>query len=205
MTEKSFVLVSLKQEKTRQLSKVLSNDTSRQILEYLSGKEHATETQISKDLKLPISTTHYNLKALTQAKLVTEDEYHYSEKGKEVIHYKLANKYIIIAPTEDETILDKLKQFIPAAIIFAGATAAIWLTQFFTATRAGNDMQLMAAEAAFDTNEALAMKAAAPMAQAAPVAQTEPNIALWFLIGGAACLTAIIIWEIIRLKIQKNK
>ena len=64
--------------------------------------------KLAKAMNLPLSTVHYNLQLLLKAGLVSADNYHYSEKGKEVLHYKLSNKYVIIAPKKT----DKLKGFV---------------------------------------------------------------------------------------------
>ena len=92
MAKDKFILVSLKEEESKKLAQIISNDTSRKILDFLAEKE-ATESEIASKLDIPISTVHYNLQALVKGSLVEADEYHYSKKGKEVLHYKLANKY----------------------------------------------------------------------------------------------------------------
>ncbi len=129
MSDKSFVLMSLKEDKIKKMSQVLNNDTCRRILDFLSNKERATATEISKELNIAMSTVHYNLKQLKDNDLVTSDEYHYSEKGKEVIHYGLANKYIVIAPKEDKSVLDRLKGFLPITIISAVAGGLIYFLE----------------------------------------------------------------------------
>ena len=91
MAKNSFLLVSLKEDKAKELAQVISNASCRKILDYLAEKEDATETELAKKLGIPISTVHYNLKHLVKGGLVIVDEFHYSEKGKEVNHYKLAN------------------------------------------------------------------------------------------------------------------
>ncbi len=122
----SFMLVSLDEEKAKKLAQVISNGTSTKILDHLAKQPAATETDIGKALGLPLSTVHYNVKQLVDAKLVVGDEYHYSEKGREVVHYKLANKYIIIAPAEEkESFLKKLREFIPAFVLVLGAAAIL--------------------------------------------------------------------------------
>ena len=73
MAEKSFVMVSLKEDKAKKLTQALSNEKCRKILDYLSTRKEATETQIAKDLKIPISTVHYNIKILAENKLVTTE------------------------------------------------------------------------------------------------------------------------------------
>ncbi len=132
MADESFLLINLKESESKKLAQVISNETSRKILDFLSKKKSATETEIAKELKLPLSTVHYNLKHLTKAKLVNADEFHYSKKGKEVIHYSLANKYIIIAPKPSAKILDSLKKIIPAFLIVAVAAVGMKLYEFFT-------------------------------------------------------------------------
>ncbi len=121
MAKKSkFLMVSLEGSEAKKLAQIISNDTARKILDMLAEKD-ATETEISKALKQPISTIHYNLKHLLKATLVECKEFHYSQKGKEVNHYSLANKYIIIAPkAATETLKDKLKSLIPSLLIVGG-------------------------------------------------------------------------------------
>ncbi|MFH0870587.1 MAG: helix-turn-helix domain-containing protein, partial [archaeon] len=97
MKKDPFLLISLEESESKALAQVISNDTARKILDLLSKEESATETDIAKKLKVPLSTVHYNLQALVKANLVVAEEFHYSEKGKEVLHYSLANKLIIIA------------------------------------------------------------------------------------------------------------
>src|SRR3989344_3588410 len=111
MAKEKFLLVSLKEDKAKKLAQVISNDTSRKILDYLAEKE-ATESDLAKTLEVPISTIHYNLKALMDAGIIEVEEFHYSQKGKEVNHYKLANKYIIIAPKGTYGIKEKLKSIL---------------------------------------------------------------------------------------------
>ncbi|MBN2421471.1 helix-turn-helix transcriptional regulator [Candidatus Woesearchaeota archaeon] len=125
MPKETFMLVSLKEDKAKKLAQAMSSTTCRKILDFLANKE-ATETEISEKLNIPISTVHYNLSQLKESKLVETEEFHYSKKGKEVLHYKLANKYIIIAPKENDShIMDALKNLIPVAIIM-GVGTAVW-------------------------------------------------------------------------------
>ncbi len=117
MVKESFILVSLEDEKTKKLSQSITNETCRKILNYLSEKEEATETLISKDLNIPMPTVNYNMKLLVENGLVEVNEFHYSRKGREVDHYSLANKMIIISPKKDEKLLSRLKKLLPVAAI----------------------------------------------------------------------------------------
>ena len=128
MAKEKFLLVSLKESKAKKLAQVISNETCRKILDYLAEKE-ATETELAKKLTIPISTAHYNLKCLMDGGLVIADEFHYSEKGKEVLHYKLANKYIIIAPKTVYGIKEKLKSVLPVTLLVAATAGIIQFVQ----------------------------------------------------------------------------
>ncbi len=198
MADNSFVLMSLKEKETKKLTQVLSNETCRKILEHLSGKEHATESQIAKELGIPISTVHYNLKQLKENKLVTEDEYHYSAKGKEVIHYKIANKYIIIAPKEDPSFMDKLKKFMPIYALIAAISGVIWAVEHF---RPIQYLTQGTAEVVPMVEADMAMRTAA---ETAPTAATTPTTALIFLISGVAVLTIVLLWEFVKDKKAKT-
>lgn len=114
MPDEPFMLVSLEEAKAKKLANVMGNETCTKLLNYLASHSGKTESEIAKAMKLPLSTVHYNLKQLVEARLVVADEFHYSSKGREVLHYRLANKYIIIAPQEEKPgFFDALKKVLP--------------------------------------------------------------------------------------------
>lgn len=117
MANKNFLLLSLEDEQAKTVATVVSNDSCRKILDYLAVHENATESTLASVLQLPISTVHYNLQLLLKADLVKAEEFHYSEKGKEVLHYQLANKYIIITPQKTRGLKTRLRGILPAGLI----------------------------------------------------------------------------------------
>lgn len=200
MTKKSFLLVSLGENKAKKLAEVISNKTCRRMLDYLAEKKDTTESDIASSLSIPISTVHYNMKALLEARLVKCDEYHYSSKGKEVNHYRLANQYVIIAPEGEKALIrEKLKSIIPTALImgFAAGVIKLFSGAYGATTSAGTGLMKAAApmvmedmaygvaqgvaeEAAYDTatvasneamTEAVPRAAEAVMTKAAPLMQ----------------------------------
>jgi DNA-binding transcriptional ArsR family regulator len=211
MADNSFVLMSLKENKVKKMTQVLNNNTCRKILDYLSNNDKATATEISKKLNLAMSTVHYNLKQLSDNGLVTSDEYHYSDKGKEVIHYGLANKYIIIAPKEDKTIIDKLKGFLPITLITAGAGALLYLIEKnlekimslipFQKQMLSHDL---ATDVMLRTNDIAEPMMA--MAESAPIAEptTSMLIAPWFIAGAAFAILVMVAYDLSRNK-KQNK
>jgi predicted ArsR family transcriptional regulator len=152
MAKDPFLLVSLEESESKALAQVMSNDTARKILDYLSRRESATESDVAKGLKLALSTVHYNLQALVKANLVQAEEFHYSEKGKEVLHYSLANKVIIIAPKRSsaESFKDKLKSLLPVGLVSLSIAGLIQLYQMLfsrAAASAGAESLLFMSEA----------------------------------------------------------
>lgn len=193
MPKQNFLLVSLEDSQSKQLAEVLSNDTSRKIIDYLSEHEDATETEISTSLTIPLPTVHYNLQKLKEAQLVHVEEFHYSKKGREVDHYKLANKYVIITPKPVKGIKNALKHILPASLLFAGITVILALVQ---------SVQQKSTEM-FVANIAERAVTATP-SFAADVAQAAPQSALpfwfWFLMGGIVMFILIIMFSLIRRK-----
>ena len=117
MEDETFLLVSLKEEKSKKIAEAISNKTSRKIIDYLTEKKEATESEISAKLEIPLPTVHYNIELLKEAKLIETKEFFWSKKGKEMKVYKLSNKIVIISPSDDKNVMDKLKSILPIAII----------------------------------------------------------------------------------------
>ncbi|NTV24097.1 MAG: helix-turn-helix transcriptional regulator [Nanoarchaeota archaeon] len=188
MTEEPFLLVSLEEAKAKSLAQVLSNDTARKILDFLSKREHATETEISKEMTIPLSTVHYNLDLLVKSELVSDQKFTYSEKGKEIVHYMLSNKYVIIAPKKSDAILSKLKGLLPAALVSGAAALGIkYLPELFRP----KPEVFAASKMVADSGSALAAEAA-PFAQQA--VQTQ-EVALWFIAGSLVALVAHLVFS----------
>ncbi|MFH1211989.1 MAG: helix-turn-helix domain-containing protein [Candidatus Woesearchaeota archaeon] len=219
MANKNFLLLSLDDDKAKKVANAVSSGSCKKIIDYLASKDHATESDIAKELNTAISTVHYNLQLLMDSGLVESDEFHYSKKGKEVSHYKLANKYIIIAPqsTKKDSIREKLKTIFPVAIISIAVAAVIQLVSFFrsgfsrTAAFSSAPNLMMAKSGAVLEESAVAgasaMDRAAAMAPT-PAAESgatviravifDSNIALWFLIGALSALAIYIVISIIK-------
>lgn len=194
MPKDKFILVSLEETKAKQLAEVITNPTSKRILNYLTEHEDATETKLSQELSIPLPTTHYNLQKLKEAGLIAVEEFHYSKKGREVDHYKLASKYIIIAPKETRGLKTKLRSILPVALSIAFISTIIHFTQkFYSAAKpaAMEAASILTVEEAQDmATKGIAMQApsAQNITKAAQTVTAEPSLALWFLLGGLVAL-----------------
>jgi len=201
MADESFLLVSLDEDKSKKLAQVLSNNTSRKILDLLSKKEFMTETEISEELKIPLSTAHYNLDLLVKTKLINDDYYKYSKKGKKINHYSLSNKYVIIAPKKTSVLKQKLKEFLPVVLILGAGSLIL---NFFYRAR----LNTFAAPMAMKTVEEEAVRTAGDaMFQTVETATaSNQEFALFFLIGGLFTLLTYFLWSaIITKKANKKK
>ncbi|GIU68861.1 MAG: hypothetical protein KatS3mg002_0097 [Candidatus Woesearchaeota archaeon] len=197
---KNFLLISLEEKKAKKIAEVINNDTSKKIIDFLAKKD-ATESELSKELGIPISTVHYNLKQLRDAGLVVVEEFHYSKKGKEVNHYTLANKYIIIAPkTENNKLVEALKNILPIAIITAGVAFVMQLFNTITSSRSNALMNLESVATDQASEASAKLMAATPMVQevASQALQTTP--VTYFLIGGIAVIIIYFLYELIKRK-----
>lgn len=199
MADKKFIMLSLEEKETKKIANVIGSETCRKILDHLATKE-ATATELSEKLTIPLSTVTYNIQQLVDTGLVSADEFHYSQKGKEVLHYKLANKYIIISPRAVVGLKDTLKKILPVAAISAGAAGIVQLVhQYVTLGQygLGSDGAMMYAESdalmqsapiammkTADTSLMMAQESLAMSAPIAPPLGSFPfDIALWFFLG----------------------
>lgn len=164
-------MVSLNDKEAQCLSEVLGNKTCRKILDLLSEKE-LTGTDIAKELKIPLNTAGYNLKKLIDSRLIETESHFWSVKGKRIPVYKISNKSIVISPKSN-----KIKTFLPVALIIAGLTATIG----YLSNKAHEIPVLLNDRMVNQVSETSGvLYASAPVAQKA-IVETTPSFLSWFL------------------------
>lgn len=188
--DETFLLMSIKDPNSKDIANTISNETSRKIISYLSEKKEATETQIAKDLKLPLTTVHYNIKQLLNSKLIQSKEFYWSKKGKEMAIYQLAKKFIIIAPSDSENALSKLKSLLPITLIAFVGSGLIYLfqkTKSFATAKVNENIATGAEEMANQITVG-----------ASQLTISEPNYALWFLIGSISTILLVYFFSLMK-------
>jgi len=199
MVNEKFVLMNLADPKSKDLAQVISSDTARKILNLLSEKQYA-ETDIAKKLKMPLSTVHYNVKALLNSNVIEIKDFLWSEKGKKINIYTLANKLIIIATKEkdQDKFLEKIKEIIPAVIVGFIGTVSLWVYQIINKSPVNGPekgLQLMQnSEHAVST---LSLETATAMEDHALTSQImgiQPNYAMWFGLGTLTIILLYVLW-----------
>ncbi len=176
--DEKYLLLNLEDEQSKKTAEAIANPTARKILDYLSSKEEAGAEEISKELQLPLSTIDYNIKNLKRAGLLEAKHFQWSSRGKKIALYKVAKKFIVIAPKgvswKEE--LKKILPFIGISAILAGEIEYITKPQPILMAA-----QKSADEASFSQGQ---LYASAPsMAQDSTIIQQNPHLGIWFFIA----------------------
>lgn len=176
MTEK-YIMFSLEDEESKKVAEILSNKTCKKILNLLAEKE-ASETDIARELGIPINTAEYNLKKLIQVGLVKKSKtFFWSTRGKKIPTYKAAKKHIIISPTAK-----------PAKNIFIVAlfsAIAAFIIKIYTSAKTITQTDFLA-----ETTS----KAGEVITKTAPeITASSPELWPWFLAGALFAILLILI------------
>jgi len=114
--KKKFHLFNFGEDKARGLAEIMSNKTSKKILDYLNKKD-SSETDISNELNIPLSTVHYNLQKLSENGLIEIKDFYWSDKGNKINVYKATNKTFIFTPSKSKFLENKLAMVLSLAVI----------------------------------------------------------------------------------------
>jgi len=128
-TEK--VLILPLGEESKKVTKVLSNDSARQMLELLVDKPMSA-SEVSEELGVPLTTVKYNLDALIDAGLIKVKETRWSVKGRKIKIYAPIRKLIVVVPdkTDRDSVTDILQKYLVVLAGAAGLSAIIeWWCQ----------------------------------------------------------------------------
>lgn len=183
------------------IAEVLGNKTCTKILSLLSEKE-MSEGDLTKELKLPSNTVHYNVQKLVSAGfLEASTKFFWSTKGKRIVMYKISNKKVIISPKTS------FKGILPALL---GTGVVAFLVKIFASgsskvsdvVASGDYSSAKLAAAPSMTGEGYnAIAQYAPTAQDA-VVQTVGATGIgawsWFLLGAWVALLIFVIFNIRR-------
>lgn len=181
MAEEKFILLNLEDTKSKELAQAISSETARKILDLLSEKA-LSETDIAKKLNIPLPTAHYNIKQLLKANIIEIEDFLWSEKGKKIQLYKLANKLIIIAPkTSSPSFLNKIKEIVPVVLSGLVASLGIYIYQLVSIDKTAQSETLVES-ARIAQPEALMAESNLNIYPTTSVDIVQ-NYALWFFLG----------------------
>ena len=123
--EENFMLVSLDDDKSKEIAEVISSPTCRKVINYLAERKEASQKDLADALHISLNTLDYNIKKLLSSGFIQKRKnFFWSKKGKKIIMYELSRKSIVIS--HKNTPAQKLKSIVPAVIVAAAGTIALW-------------------------------------------------------------------------------
>lgn len=191
--DEKYILMNLEDEHSKKVAEAISNKTARKILDYLSSREESGAEEIAKELQLPLSTIDYNLKNLKKAGLIEAKHFQWSSRGKRIILYRVAKKFIVIAP-KGVSWKDELKKILP----FIGISAIAALIIEY-ATKPLPYLAAMKESAPLADSGKLYAAAPSMAARAEPIIQ-NPHYGLWFFIFSIAVILIYLLVKAIKRK-----
>jgi len=117
--EERYIMFSIEDNRIKQLSEALSSPSCKKILNLLSEKE-LTETDIAKELKVPLNTIDYNIKKLVSIGLIEKTNHFWSIRGKKMPVYRVSNKKIIVSPKKSTSLKALLISAIGTGLLALG-------------------------------------------------------------------------------------
>ena len=81
--EDKYIMLNLDDDKTKKVAEVVSSSSCKKILNLLADKE-ASESDIAKELGIPVNTAEYNIKKLIESGLIESVNHFWSVKGRKI-------------------------------------------------------------------------------------------------------------------------
>jgi DeoR/GlpR family transcriptional regulator of sugar metabolism len=193
MANDNYMLISLDDSKSKSIAEVIGSKTCKKIISYLSENKEASQKDLSDALDIPLNTMEYNIKKLLDSGFIQKTKnFFWSKKGKKIIMYELSNKSIVIS--HKKKISEKIKSIIPAFILTAVGTFAVWT---YEKIKLGTETLAKSAPTTNYDDAALAMAESGnrvaetiPPQDLLPMTQGTP-LWIWFLIGSLITLFVI--------------
>lgn len=111
-------------ERAQKIARAMASQTANAIIQAFGG-EPLTSSEVARRMKIPITTASYHIENLLDAGLLEVMETRWSEKGREVKVYGLANQVLIIAsPSSD--LRSVLRKYATLFGIVVLASVGLW-------------------------------------------------------------------------------
>ena len=118
------VVVQPGDERAQKIARAMASQTANAIIQAFGGGP-LTSSEVARQMKIPITTASYHIENLLDAGLLEVMETRWSEKGREVKVYGLANQVLIIAsPASDlRSVLQKYATLFGVVVL---ASIGLW-------------------------------------------------------------------------------
>lgn len=193
MSEK-IISIDLDDERIGKIADVISNKTCKKILDSLAEKEMSAG-EISDELGIPLNTAGYNLEKLVDAGLIEKKkEFLWSEKGKRIVKYKVANKKIVISPAR--RIKGLLSTLFISGLIAIGVK--VWSDSNIFSAGSNDYVVEKVAESTSSTATSASSALMAGASEAGNIVASSiqtGNPALWFISGVVVALVILVLFN----------
>ncbi len=118
------VVIQPGDERAQKIARAMASQTANAVIQAFGGGP-LTSSQVARQMKIPITTASYHIENLLDAGLLEVMETRWSEKGREVKVYGLANQVLIIAsPASDlRSVLQKYATLFGVVVL---ASLGLW-------------------------------------------------------------------------------
>jgi DNA-binding transcriptional ArsR family regulator len=120
----NVVVVQPGDERAQKIARAMASQTANAVIQAFGGGP-LTSSEIARQMGIPITTASYHIENLLDAGLIEVAETRWSEKGREVKVYGLANQVLIIVPPESD-LGSVLKKYVTLFGIVILVSAGLW-------------------------------------------------------------------------------
>ena len=197
-------------EESKKITRTLSNDSARQVLELLTDKAMSA-SEIARELDTPLTTVKYNLNSLIESGLITIKQTKWSAKGRKIKIYAPAHKLIVVVPdkTDRKSVVDILRRYL-GVLLGAAVVSGIIEVWHYRPSLRGAPSAVMDAEETAGTG--IPMPAPTPIPK---MGMDMPSIDLsqmlgnhpgvWFFFGCIFVVVLLVLMEYRRKGFLKSK
>ena len=180
---KHSIMIDIDDPRAENIADVLGNKTCKKIMNLLAEKD-MSESDIGKELEIPLNTVGYNMKKLIESGLVEKKDFFWSVKGKKIPTYKISNKRIIISPKS------KIFGILPA--IIASAIISLGIKIYYNNSKLIEDSNLAMSESVSN----IASKSSEMFDSGVYYTlNNASNVWAWFLLGALFGLLVFMLWN----------
>lgn len=196
MTE-NVVVLEPGDERAQKIAKAMGSQTASDILTLLATGAKSL-TDITEQLRIPLTTAKYHAENLLDAGLITISETKYSVKGREVKMYALTDQLLIVAPKQTNVRSLLLKYASLFGIVVAGTLTVIGLAPLLAGQSTWSEtapasMMVRTPATGGAENQVYAAKAVADGTSLAQAPSSD--LALAFFCGGVFVIFVLLCYE----------
>lgn len=185
------IVIQPGEERAQKIARAMASQTANEVIQAFSAGP-MTSSEVARQMEIPITTASYHIDNLLGAGLIEVTETRWSEKGREVKVYGLANQVLIIAP-QDSDLRSVLKKYATLFGIVVLASLGLWGVLPAVLPPAPGGVPPGPKMTGGSGEEVSAFRA--PLAEAAGVPPVH-DLVMAFFSGACVVLLALLVYEV---------